>query len=233
MSDLYRGILGTPNQKWDDDTPGKNSPHDLENRMRDAQPMPIFKGTLIPKEQYAGLASIARQYGMTLGDLESATHGELNDERVVVGNGGLLVLTMSGYHINTPDKVLTIPDIFTNLLNLFCDGCNLSAIQLPPTLTMLRELAVDHNNLTELSLPGEYEQIRELYCDNNALTTLYLPPTYSRMEGLFCGNNRLTTLRIPQTYTCLKSVGCRSNPLDQDTQQALDALKRKGVLVWT
>jgi hypothetical protein len=209
MTDPYRGVLGTPNQKWDDDKAGGNPADDLLKRLQQAaaaECVPYQDGMLF-KAQHDALQSMAQQYGVTAFDLEQNKYHIF--KRIDIAEGYVQKMDMTNCQITTPDKTLVLPSEFTRL----------------------ERLMVGLNNLQALILPATLIQLQELSCHSNYLTELHIPDTLVQLRDIRCSDNRLTSLRIPDTLKQLEQVVCQHMILDESSRVALEALQKKGVNV--
>lgn len=102
---------------------------------------------------------------------------------------------------------------FTNLQYLFCEGNELTSLDLRK-LVNLKEVECADNKLTSLKVSG-LSKLEKLICSDNNLTSLSLT-TLPKLEELECSGNKLSKLNV-KSLSNLKYLVCSSNQI-----QALD-----------
>lgn len=100
-------------------------------------------------------------------------------------------------------------EVFTNLEELTCVGCNISSLDLSKN-TKLQYLSVDYNSLTALDV-SKNTKLLSLSCDGNKLTKLNVKSN-KKLEGLSVSSNKLSSLDVTKN-TNLQWLWCSENKL--------------------
>lgn len=114
---------------------------------------------------------------------------------------------MQLYNLNISD--LTGIEAFTALTELFCDGNNITTIDLSSN-TALTFLRCSNNPISNLDLTNNVA-LTDLECSNNSLTTLDLSANVNLTE-VKCSNNSISSLDLSNNAT-LSLLYCHSNTL--------------------
>lgn len=115
--------------------------------------------------------------------------------------------TIAAYEQNISD--LTGIEAFKHITRLFCEGNNLTSINLSQNKDLL-ELWCFDNNLTSVDL-SQNTKLRKLFIENNNLTSLDVSANIALVE-LYCNNNQLSSIDI-SSNKILKKLYCGDNPL--------------------
>lgn len=111
--------------------------------------------------------------------------------------------------VNGGLKNLTGLNHFTALTGLYCDGNQLTALDVSKN-TKLKRLYCSDNRLGALDVRAN-TALTELYCGNNQLAALDVSKN-TRLQVLRCAGNQLTTLDLKNNKT-LQALDCSGNRL--------------------
>jgi len=151
----------------------------LEGRANAANPMFVYKGQPIFKDQYEALTVVAGQY--------AKIPEELRD--VGIESGLVRVLITTSIPIKTSDGTLTVPNEFSSLRALYCHDNQLRSLVLPKELASLQVLYCHINQLQSLVLPKELTSLQTLSCGYNQLQSLDIPKELKALKTLHCFGN--------------------------------------------
>ena len=177
-------------------------------------------------------------------ELEGLTWEEM--AKAINGNPEVIFTKLSGMFIwkaSNNFKVLTLLNLsykkfngvfdgkfFKNLESLYCDGNNLTALDVSKNVNLtyldcssiqlttldisknvnLKQLRCLYNKLKALDV-SKNVNLTYLNCSSNQLTTLDISKNVN-LTNLYCGSNQLTTLDISKNVN-LKGLYCRENKL--------------------
>lgn len=100
-------------------------------------------------------------------------------------------------------------EYFENLASLYCDGNNLSTLDISSNLT-LTDLSCTSNSLSNLDV-SRNSALKYLFCGENYLSRLDVSKN-AALLALGCNHNRLTTLDVSSNHL-LRELWCNSNNL--------------------
>ena len=145
--------------------------------------------------------------------------------KAINGNPEVIFTKLSGMFIwkaSNNFKVLTLLNLsykkfngvfdgkfFKNLESLYCDGNNLTALDVSKNVN-LTYLNCSSNQLTTLDI-SKNVNLTNLYCGSNQLTTLDISKNFN-LKGLYCRENKLAIIDISKNVN-LNNLYCDSNQL--------------------
>jgi len=164
--------------------------------------------TYVPDDNFENYLETHDASGNTVavGDTNSMGNGIADDDSVLTSRiTNVTSLNVSNLNIAN----LTGIEDFTALQNLFCDGNNLTTLDITQNMS-LQELYCRFNQLTDIDITHN-TLLQNLVCSFNSLTGLNISQN-TALQHLQCSFNSLTTLSVTQN-TALLSITCQNNQL--------------------